>query len=144
MAALRDSPDAFGSTLEEAASRTEAGWRNQLLSVVTFVAVLEGADTGLARGAPHDTDPSTAFLLSMWVSPPFRRRGIGARLIQSVAGWARSAGFCRLVLDVADDNLPAIALYSRMGFTPTGETGSLPPPRDRIREHRRALVLQAR
>jgi ribosomal protein S18 acetylase RimI-like enzyme len=140
--ALRDSPDAFGSTLYEAESRTEADWRAQLDSIATFVAVLKGHDIGMARGAPHDSDPLSAFLLSMWVAPHFRRQRTGRQLVQCVIGWARSAGFSALVLDVADDNLPAIALYSRMGFEPTGATGALPPPREQIREHRRVLMLQ--
>lgn len=62
-------------------------------------------------------------------------------LIDTLIDWARSAGFSRLVLDVADDNAAAVALYARHGFEPTGEVGCLPPTRTHIREHRRALIL---
>lgn len=98
-------------------------------------------DVGCVRGAPDDTDPSRAFLLSMWVAPRFRDRGIGQQLVGSVIDWARSEGFGALVLDVADDNRPAVALYAKMGFEPTGETGTLPPPREHVTEHRRILAL---
>lgn len=141
MNALAEAPEAYGSTLEDASARSETDWRSQLDTLATFVAVIDGEDAGTARGGPHDTDPAAAFLLSMWVAPDHRGCGVGERLIDAVAQWARSAGYSRLLLDVADRNLPAIALYRRAGFLPTGETGSLPPPRSHIREHRLALTL---
>lgn len=141
MEALRDSPDAFGSTLEEAAARSEEDWREQLDALATFVAVVDGSDAGTARGSPHDVDATSAFLISMWVAPNFRGSGIGQELIQSVIAWARSEGYSKLALDVADENERALNLYARAGFEPTGETGSLPYPRRHVREHRRELIL---
>ncbi len=141
LAALLDAPDAFGSTIDEALARREAGWRSQLETLATFVAIMDDVDVGMVRGGPDDADPATAFLLSMWVAPSFRGCGVGDRLVRVVIDWARSTGFSRLVLDVADHNLPAVALYARAGFDPTGEAGTLPPPRSHIREHRRAMVL---
>lgn len=141
LAALRESPDAFGSTLRPAEQRRAAQWRQQVQEIATFVAVSAGIDVGLARVAPDETDPYSAFLLSMWVAPDARGQSVGEQLIQAVAGWARTAGFGQLLLDVADKNMPAVALYTRMNFQPTGKTGSLPPPRTHIREHRRALLL---
>jgi hypothetical protein len=44
-------------------------------------------------------------------------------------------------LDVGDANLPARRLYERMGFTPTGVVGTMPPPRDHIAEHELVLAL---
>lgn len=141
LAALSDAPDAFGSTLEDAYARSAEDWRRQLETLTTFVAMINGQDMGLARGAPDDADPANAYLLSMWIAPDARGQGGGEGLVRAVADWAQTAGFSRLVLDVADDNAPAIALYARLGFQPTGDTGSLPPPRTHVREHRRALNL---
>jgi len=142
LASLRDAPDAFGSTADEALSRIEADWRAQLDGLATFVAVIDGSDVGTVRGGPDDEDPETAYLLSMWVAPANRGAGVGDRLVATVIAWARSTGFTRLVLDVADHNEPARSLYRRSGFQPTGETGSLPPPRSHIREQRLALSLR--
>jgi ribosomal protein S18 acetylase RimI-like enzyme len=111
-----DSPNAFGSTLQDAAARSEADWHEQLEALATFVAVVDGQDVGTVRGAPDSTEPATALLISMWVAPRYRGRGVGERLVQSVVAWARSSGFSRLVLDVADDNEPALKLYSRVGL----------------------------
>ncbi len=141
LAALEDAPDAFGSTYSETAARPPESWPAQLRSLATFVAVVDGADGGMVRGGPAPDDPGDALLLSMWVAPTARGRGVGRALVGAVVAWARAEGFARLLLDVADQNAPAVALYARLGFVPTGEVDHLPPPRQHIREHRRALRL---
>jgi len=141
IAALTDSPDAFGATLPEALARRSQEWREQVQALPTFVAMSDDRDVGLVRGAPNDNDSDSAFLISMWVTPDERRHGAGKHLVHTVVDWARAQGFKRLLLDVADRNAPAIALYARLNFLPTGGTGSLPPPRSHIREHRLALDL---
>ena len=139
--ALLDAPDAFGSTFEETAARPAESWSKQLLELPTFVAINDGLDVGVVRCARDETRVDTASLLSMWVAPEVRRRGVGGVLVDAVIEWARSNGVTRLLLDVADNNAPAIKLYKRKGFEPNGEVGTLPPPRDFIREHRRELIL---
>ena len=141
LAALSDAPQAFGSTLVGAERYSAADWRKQIEELATFVAVSEKKDIGIVRGAVDDSEANNAFLISMWVAPDSRGLGAGKQLIGAVISWARDAGFTRLKLDVADDNSPAIALYERMKFLPTGETGSLPLPRTHVLEHRRALEL---
>lgn len=142
LSALRDAPEAFDSTYADAQRFSPTQWRQQIEDLATFVATHDGVDMGMVRGAPDRADARGAFLISMWVAPVARRRGVGKRLIEAVIRWARAAGFERLELDVADDNQAATALYEQLRFLPTGETGSLPPPRSHVREHRRALMLK--
>ena len=52
--ALRDAPDAFGTTLEEAAAQPPESWDRQLEQLATFVATGGGYDLGLVRGTLHD------------------------------------------------------------------------------------------
>ena len=137
--ALRDAPDAFGSTHARAVRISLEEWEQAFSELATFVAVVDGADVGMVRGAEDRDDASAAWLISMWVAPTHRGQGIGDALVDAVSDWARAEGYARIKLDVADDNAPAIALYARKGFEPTGETGCLPPPRTHITEHRRAL-----
>ena len=139
--ALADAPDAFSSTYDEAASRPLDSWAVQLQKLATFVAVLDGEDVGLVRGARDDLQPDAAWLISMWVSPEVRGQGVGEALIDAVVEWARISATRRMLLDVGDHNHPAIALYARKGFEPNGTTGSLPTPRSHIREHQRELQL---
>jgi len=139
--ALADAPDAFGSTYGETAARPMESWAQQLQEIATFVAVEDGADVGLVRCAHDAHHRDTAWLISMWVAPDTRGKGVGNALVDAVIECARTSGATRLLLDVADDNRQALALYARKGFVPNGVTGSLPAPRDHIREHQRELRL---
>ena len=139
--ALLDAPDAFGSTFEETSGRPAENWSKQLQDLPTFVAVRDGHDVGMVRCARDDAALETAWLISMWVAPEVRRSGVGGVLVDAVIDWARSSGVNRLLLDVADHNAPAIALYMRKGFEPNGQVSTLPPPREHIHEHQRELRL---
>ena len=101
----------------------------------------EGRDVGLVRYGPDRKRGDTAFLISMWVAPEARGRGVGGALVEALVECARSEGFARMELDVGDHNAAAIALYAKKGFDATGERGRLAPPREHLREHRRLLVL---
>ena len=132
--ALRDAPGAFATTFEEAAARPFESWERQLEHLAAFVATASGCDMGLVRGTPDDRFPDAGYLISMWVAPEARRQGVGLALVDAVVHWARTQGLNRLLLDVGERNTPAIALYTRKGFVPTGEVDTLPPPRDDVRE----------
>lgn len=139
--ALKDSPDAFASTLDSALRYNDSDWESSFRNLATFVAVKNKLDQGLLRCAPDRDNPSSIFLISMWVAPAARRTGLAEKLIQVSAEWAQSAGYKKFVLDVADNNISAIKLYSKLLFEPNGETGTLPFPREHITEHRRVRTL---
>ncbi len=142
LAALQDAPDAFATTYAQAAALSDFAWRDQLDALPTFIAVLDGRDQGMARCAPDTEHPDTASLISVWVAPAARMRGVGGALVDAAVAWARKAGFDSLVLDVGRENASARALYDRKGFRPTGETSTLPPPREHILEDRLILALR--
>jgi ribosomal protein S18 acetylase RimI-like enzyme len=73
----------------------------------------------------------------MWVNPAARGRGVGAALIDAVAGWAGSRDCTSVHLWVTETNPHATRLYERFGFTPTGERQPLPsdPALDEIGMH---------
>ena len=98
-------------------------------------------DIGLVVGAEYRGRERTAGLFGMWVAPEARGTGVGNRLVSAVVAWARSSGYQRILLEVGEVNAPAIRLYVRMGFVPTGVTGTLPEPRTHIREREMALEL---
>jgi ribosomal protein S18 acetylase RimI-like enzyme len=77
----------------------------------------------------------------MWVAPEVRRTGVGKALVDRVIEWAQANGISRVLLDVADMNTPAIALYDLKGFKPNGKAGALPAPRQHIAEHQRERRL---
>jgi [ribosomal protein S18]-alanine N-acetyltransferase len=61
-----------------------------------------------------------AELQMLGVVPAWQRNGLGHRLVESLARAAAKAEARRLFLEVAEDNLPALALYRKTGFVETG------------------------
>lgn len=121
--ALADAPGAFGSRLAEWQDADESHWRArlQVADTVNVVALLDDRPVGMASGMPEHV------LQSMWVHPDGRGHGVGDRLIQSIAQWARDRGARRLTLSVVSGNAAAQSLYERNGFLTTDEVGDLLP-----------------
>lgn len=131
LAALAEAPYAFGSALADwqGEGDREERWRGRLSwpGSRNVVALLDGEPVGMGSGAGGGASADAPFaeVLSMWVAPSARGRGVGDAILASVEAWARSAGYTRLRLDVAPDNPAATALYERNGFVLTDEQGDL-------------------
>jgi ribosomal protein S18 acetylase RimI-like enzyme len=87
---------------------------------VLFLAEDGGALLGVVGGFRR-LDPSEVQLVSLWVDPDARGRGVARSLIRAVASWARDRGARRVVLFVQEANEPGRALYLKAGFRPTGD-----------------------
>ncbi|KRC63633.1 hypothetical protein ASE12_01950 [Aeromicrobium sp. Root236] len=109
---LSEDPDAFSSStaMWTGANDTEERWRARLADGPCFIAYVGERAVGMVAGRLVDGD---AELISMWVAPEARRRGIGHALIQRVVEWA---GGRPLGLRVMDGNVPAVTAYERQGF----------------------------
>ena len=59
-------------------------------------------------------------ILSLGVTPRWRRRGVGQALLRACVAEAVSRGLPSVVLEVAVDNDPAIELYNTAGFGVVG------------------------
>ena len=79
---------------------------------------------GLIGGYPED--PQTVELVSMYVRPRARGRGVGDALVATVLGWASKRNAATVHLWVTETNAAARALYERCGFALTGERQPLP------------------
>lgn len=68
----------------------------------------------------YDRKPETGELLmdGIAVHRDYRGKGIGRRLLEELAVYAREEGYDRLRLDVIDTNSGARKLYERVGFKP--------------------------
>lgn len=127
--ALRDAPDAFATTLDEASAWDARQWAEQVEAIATFVWHEGDADLGMVRAVPHDHDPEAGYLISLWVDPAARGRGIGQALIGAVVGWARARALRCVYLDVGTANRRARSAYERAGFTVSAEAGTMSAPR---------------
>lgn len=126
--ALRLHPEAFGADYADEAK----------MSLQDVAARLPSPPSGLFGGFVRNDSgdalasmvgllvPSGAKLrhngrvVSMYVAPPYRRRGLAAALLRHVIGDARAAGLRALQLGVTVGNAPARQFYLRFGFRPYG------------------------
>jgi ribosomal protein S18 acetylase RimI-like enzyme len=115
--ALAEAPWAFGSKLEDWQGNgdTEARWRSRFADVpYNAVALIGGEPVGQVGALVHDT--ASTLLISMWVSPSARGRGVGDSLINAVIEWSSRRAATAVRLNVKTDNHRAISLYERQGF----------------------------
>lgn len=62
-----------------------------------------------------------AELLTLAVEPDRQRQGIGARLVAGFIAQARARGATQAYLEVAANNVAAVAVYQRAGFAKVGQ-----------------------
>ncbi len=77
------------------------------------IAVLDGAPVAAALIARRGW---TSRLAGMAVVPEARQRGVGRALMTQLLDEARARGEREMVLEVIEQNSPAVALYERCGF----------------------------
>ena len=124
--ALEEAPYAFSSRLADWQGRgdTEARWRGRVSDVpLNIVAELQEAAAGMASGTAPNPDGSVE-LISMWVAPFARGRGVGHALLNAVIEWAREQQASRVALGVLEGKsvpLPSITDMDSFRSVPTSE-----------------------
>jgi ribosomal protein S18 acetylase RimI-like enzyme len=122
---LRDSPRYFATRWEDAEREPDSYWRDWIADAAAgssrslFVAEEDGEWVGTV-GCFVRVDPTEAQLISMWIDPAARGRGLGELLIRRVGAWATERGCRTVVLFVQEANGPAQKLYAKLGFRATG------------------------
>ncbi|MEO7002337.1 MAG: GNAT family N-acetyltransferase [Ktedonobacterales bacterium] len=81
-----------------------------------FIAEEDGAPVGcvflMRQGGGQRRE-----IANVAVLPAYRRRGIARQLVETAIVFAQKRGATSLALDVIADNLPAVTLYTSLGFT---------------------------
>jgi pimeloyl-ACP methyl ester carboxylesterase/GNAT superfamily N-acetyltransferase len=127
--ALADAPEAFASTLEAELALPAEEWRRRAAggpASARFIAREGDAEVGLAAIFAEPAVPGRMHLVSMWVDPRHRRRGVARALVDQALRWAAERQAREVILWVVDHNTAARNLYERAGFRPTGERQPLP------------------
>lgn len=86
-----------------------------LLDSPHVFALIESAGFLMGRAVAGEAE-----LLTLAVLPSARRHGIGAALVQQFVTEARGRGAAEAFLEVAADNIAALALYQSAGFVTVG------------------------
>jgi ribosomal protein S18 acetylase RimI-like enzyme len=127
--ALTDSPDSFASNLADEASRPDDAWRAwaaRTESSTSFLAMDGEEPCGMVAVLRSDEISGHADLISMWVDPAYRGRGVGRSLVAFVVEWCINHDVSELHLWVTESNSAALDLYRASGFAPTGNRQPLP------------------
>jgi ribosomal protein S18 acetylase RimI-like enzyme len=129
--ALSEAPYAFGSTFAswQGAGDTEDRWRQRLTSVpFNIIAYFEGRPSGMVSAtAPNQR--GEVELISMWVAPFARGKGVADALVIAVIEYSKGEQIERISLEVMESNSRARAFYRRLGFVDQGESSSAPDGR---------------
>lgn len=93
-------------------------WADELASSDRQVLAYRDADDRVVAVATIQLVDDFADLLRVVVAPERRGQGIARKLLIASILMAQASGAARILLEVEEENPPALAVYTRLGFTP--------------------------
>jgi RimJ/RimL family protein N-acetyltransferase len=122
IAALKDTPDAFGAKYEDEVNKPISEWQDRLKNTHWCFAVADGVDVGLLAVDRAEKDRnSDCWLSSWWIRDEFRGSGIPKLMLTWLEQLCKENSWKKIGLGVWPDNLRAIAAYKKLGFTEAEE-----------------------
>ncbi|MGJ8677012.1 MAG: GNAT family N-acetyltransferase [Akkermansiaceae bacterium] len=133
--AVKDSPEAFGSTLESMVNRDFNSWKEQIESTVSSTNrntqfAFDGKRCIGVAALYREEGTETGGLIMMWVSPEYRGTGVAGIVVCNLLAWAKEVGMSDVYLDVTASNTRARRFYENCGFVSTGEDVDCDPARN--------------
>ncbi len=122
LAALRQAPEAFTSPYQEEASQPDEWWQALALANAQdersagFLAYVGQTPVGLVACVWQDKPRGLVRLVSLWVAPAQRGRGVASALLERALLWAKDVGALACEADVTSQNAGADVFYWRRGF----------------------------
>lgn len=123
--ALQDSPQAFGGAYRDEVAHPDERWTGRLRECeegrsLTLFAECDGKLVGMI-GAFFPDGPEVAMVVAVFVTPAWRRKGVGDMLVAAVLERLREfPGAERATLMVNVEQEAAVKLYRRAGFVEVG------------------------
>jgi ribosomal protein S18 acetylase RimI-like enzyme len=117
LAALLDTPTAFGVSHSTAANYSDEQWKERASSTRTefWLAFKDHTPVGMIGAAVSGTHRYN--LIGMWIEPSARGSGVASGLVEAVKRRAIEKGHDRVFLDVSPDNTRAAHFYLKQGFS---------------------------
>ena len=122
---LGDTPEAYGSTYDDAATWPDDRWRSAASQWTYWLAERHGRVVGMVSGGANDHHPGTRWMYGMYVTPAERGTDVATRLVDEVCQWARGESANSLFLNVTSTVARARAFYEKVGFELTGEVNAM-------------------
>ena len=118
LAALKDTPDAFGAKYEDEVEKPILEWQDRLKNTNWCFVVADGVDVGLLAVDRAEKDRnSDCWLSSWWIHQDHRGSGIPKLMLNWLEQLCVEKKWEKIGLGVWPDNLRAIAAYKKLGFT---------------------------
>ena len=140
---LKDSPDAFLATYEQAQKYSELQWRklaSQKSQFQFFLAIKNHKAVGIVGGTTNTTLEFS--LIAMWVNSEFRGCGIADYLISTIKAYALHQGHTKIFLNVSPQNSRAVRFYLRHGFYFIPEWDTSPLSSGETTKKMQCIILQ--
>ncbi len=115
----QDPMGGVGAMSEELAEKVIAGLKNQS-NYLFFLAYCDGELAGFANCFINFSTFKAKPLVNIHdiaVSPVFRGKGIGRSIMKAIVQHAKDNEYCKITLEVRNDNPKAMQLYESLGFT---------------------------
>jgi len=125
LAALLDTPTAFGVSYQTAATYDDEQWKERASTGGTAFWLAFDGDRPVGMIGAAVSSANRFNLIGMWIEPAARGSGVAVQLVDAVKARAREKGFDRVFLDVSQDNARASGFYLKQGFIFLDEWGPL-------------------
>lgn len=106
------SPEAFAQAIAKGDTILVALDAQQIIGYVLICAQMLPAPC---------SQPGDQTIKALYVDPDHQRRGLGRSLMDAAFALPRCRDAQAIYLDVWEENAPALALYTALGFTPCGK-----------------------
>lgn len=121
--ALKEEPQAFGSTYEENALHPDEYWEKRIEDTINkntqwlVFAKLDGVLIGMA-GAFAEKEPDNAHVIAVYVAPEARGKGISKQLMKELLNRIKTNKLIKkIIVEVNPEQVAALNLYKNSGFT---------------------------
>jgi GNAT superfamily N-acetyltransferase len=131
---LEESPLAFITTYDEASAQPDSVWIERCTpdpgdGSVSYAAFDAEHAVGMAVGLDKSRPGRRVVaVVSVYVAPTLRRRGLAGRLMDGVEEWARERAATATSLWVVDGNDAARRFYAQRGYRPTFDRQKIRTP----------------
>jgi ribosomal protein S18 acetylase RimI-like enzyme len=126
--ALVIEPQAFGSSFQKNLLIPEEVWKERAQAAYEgiyawkYYAQENSTLIGSVGASLSKEHPSVAIVFGVYVAPPARGKGIGAKLMEAlIDAIKQNKDIKRITLTVNKNQTSAVSLYERCGFVITGE-----------------------
>jgi ribosomal protein S18 acetylase RimI-like enzyme len=117
LAALLDTPTAFGVSYQSASKYTDKQWKDRASSASTAFWLAFDGDKPIGMVGAGVSGANRYNLIGMWIEASARGSGVAAQLVEAVKTRALAQGFSGVFLDVSPENTRAAYFYLKQGFT---------------------------